>query len=618
MERAVEIYELAGDGNSRSVARLPDPLFGHDEPDERPPDGMLGDPSFPRIKTEIVFDAQSELLGVAYGDGEIAIWNVGRKALVRVIHAGAHAFADSIAFHPTRPVLAAGYRDGMVAIWSLEPNGGEFVVGKHVAGIGSLSFDPKGTTLASASMDGTIRLWDGATYKERASLVAAGIQDSVVATPDFHYMAPKSRLNAIAFRVGSEIFPFAEFDLRSNRPDVVLSALGSTNQELIDAYAAAWKTRLAALTFDPRDLGDEVHLPSVHFTIPGVGRTTRRSAVTLDVVALDTKRPLANMHIEVNGVPVHEARGINLRASAKTSIHRRTSVALVPGENIVEVSVLNDRGARSHPKWLRVRYEPSEEDVPTLYVAAIGVSKYPKGLELRNAEEDAVAVGEAFRTLAGRSVRVETRVLPSNRADRAAIMSLKDWFSQSKPRDEVVLFLSGHGFLGDHLQYYFGARDTDPARPAEHGLAFDDLSTIVDGVPARRRLILLDTCNSGENDTKHVGTELPDQLGVENSFELMKYMFADLRTSTGAMVIAAAGGLQSAKQMEDKGHGAFTLALLEALNERKADLDGDGRIRVSELRDYVAARVAQLTNGGQQPLMRQENLEWDFAVSGAF
>ncbi len=45
------------------------------------------------------------------------------------------------------------------------------------------------------------------------------------------------------------------------------------------------------------------------------------------------------------------------------------------------------------------------------------------------------------------------------------------------------------------------------------------------------------------------------------------------------------------------------------------DVDDDQTITVSELQHSVLDQVCKLTQGGKNPTVRRENLEYDFAVS---
>jgi len=45
-----------------------------------------------------------------------------------------------------------------------------------------------------------------------------------------------------------------------------------------------------------------------------------------------------------------------------------------------------------------------------------------------------------------------------------------------------------------------------------------------------------------------------------------------------------------------------------------ADLNRDGQIMVSELKEYVSSEVERLTSGAQKPTSRRENLEWDWRI----
>jgi uncharacterized caspase-like protein len=103
-------------------------------------------------------------------------------------------------------------------------------------------------------------------------------------------------------------------------------------------------------------------------------------------------------------------------------------------------------------------------------------------------------------------------------------------------------------------------------------------------------------------------------LGLQNSFELMQQLFADLNKGTGAMVISSAGGAEYAFESPTWNNGVFTYSLLEGVKTKNADKNKDGQIMVSELRDYVIDKVQNLTEGKQRPTSRKENLEFDFKV----
>jgi uncharacterized caspase-like protein len=96
------------------------------------------------------------------------------------------------------------------------------------------------------------------------------------------------------------------------------------------------------------------------------------------------------------------------------------------------------------------------------------------------------------------------------------------------------------------------------------------------------------------------------------SFALMQDLFTDLNRGSGAAVIGAAGGAQFA--FEREGQGVFTASVLKGLRTRAADSNGDGRITVSELRDFVAAQVNDQTGGRQVPTARRESVEFDFDI----
>ena len=107
------------------------------------------------------------------------------------------------------------------------------------------------------------------------------------------------------------------------------------------------------------------------------------------------------------------------------------------------------------------------------------------------------------------------------------------------------------------------------------------------------------------------------QGGPRLSADMLKFQqdwFADLRRGTGAAVISSSSGNEYSLEGEQWKNGVFTYALLTGLKNRGADVNHDQAITVSELQAYVIDQVRKLTEGGQNPTVRRENLEYDFVV----
>src|SRR5690606_2009089 len=112
------------------------------------------------------------------------------------------------------------------------------------------------------------------------------------------------------------------------------------------------------------------------------------------------------------------------------------------------------------------------------------------------------------------------------------------------------------------LNYYLASYDMDFKSPGEKGIPYEVFEDILDEIPARKKLILIDACHSGEIDKEEVAlieevhtTENDEDIsfravtsttlkrvGLNNSFQLMKELFNDVKKNSGTVVISSAGG----------------------------------------------------------------------------
>src|SRR5262249_15670050 len=154
--------------------------------------------------------------------------------------------------------------------------------------------------------------------------------------------------------------------------------------------------------------------------------------------------------------------------------------------------------------------------------------------------------------------------------------------------DDVIVFVSGHGLLDENLDFYFATHDVDFNDPAKRGIKYDDLENLLDGIPARKKLLMMDACHSGEVDKTRLqvsqdqplalaknqkGTvktytyaaesaEEQYQIGIKTSFELMQELFANVSKGSGSVVISAAAGNSYALESDEWHNGVFTYAIL--------------------------------------------------------
>jgi Tol biopolymer transport system component len=519
---------------------------------------------------------------------------------------------DNNKLKPIRPLIAQGEPGSARHDWSPD--------GRFLLGYG----------------DGGLILRNGKTGELVATLTGLDQSDSMAILPTGEYLATKGAMKSVGFSIGLAAYTFEQFDLRFNRPDMVLKAIGMAPQRLVDAAARAREKRLARAGFSEASLATDFQLPEVKVSRDGLPAATLADKVRLEVRARDPRVPLDRLLVTVNDVPFDgRVGGIDLKGERGLEIRRSVDVPILPGSNRIQVAVLNAQGVESYRETIEIRGDMAP--VPgKVYALAIGVSQYrDKGYNLRYAAKDAQDIGSAFKAAPRTSGSSVTTVLDAQ-ATRAEILKAKETLMAASPNDAVIVFLAGHGLLDDKLDYYFATHDIDFQQPARRGLAYDDIEGLLDGIAARRKVLLMDTCHSGELDKGDVetttlaqaepgkavqmraigqrGLKQKSSLGQSDLAAYLSDLFADTRRGPGAVVISSAGGAEFALESDEWKNGVFTFSLLEGLKTRSADRNKDGVVSISEIRDLVQTRVPALTQGKQTPTTRRDNLVVDFVV----
>lgn len=539
----------------------------------------------------------------------------------------------SLAFSPDGTLLATGDDAGAVTLWR---TGDGVRLSTYEAGVGPvrrLAFRPDGKVLASLVVGSGIQLWDVPATRLFAHAFLR--RDSgLFVLADGHYMGSRDTMDAVAFRVGPRAYPFDQFDLRYNRPDLVLEALGHFDAALSAALRSAWKRRLRRVGVDEAQLvrfgtGPEL----VVITPPPVATENRQVGVR--VRARSNGAPLRRLLVSINGVPAAGPRGTEIPAAGREVFEREIPLELNVGPNRIQLWVVDASGVESLRETLEVACSVPAGP-PTVYVLAVGVTRYRDAARnLTYAAKDAEDLATFFRGRATSYGGVQTLVLADERATAERIRTTR-FLERAGLDDVVIVFVAGHGVLDADLDYRFACHDTNFADVSGTGLSLDDLEALIANVRARKRLLLIDSCHSGELDEE--GASAPAAtaaapLGAEvralasrgarplagrtphRSADVARELFTDLRRGTGAVVVSAAGGAEFAYEGRQWRNGVFTYAVLQALGEWRADANADGRLTVSELREWVTREVARLTGGRQVPTARRENIDFDFTLA---
>jgi len=408
----------------------------------------------------------------------------------------------------------------------------------------------------------------------------------------------------------------------------------------MDSYRAAWERRVERLGLDKEKLATgEIAVPNAEIVNEDlIDYTNSEGRVVIHMKANDPKYALLRYNVLVNEVPVYGSEGISI-AALNTKVWEHTdTISLSKGANKIQVSVMNELGLENFKYPTYVNYAPpSDQDVVSrTHYIGIGVNHFQDvGHDLKYCVKDVEDLATAF----GGNHTV-TKLFTENEVKRENILQLKQYLLDSTTvHDKVIISCSSHGLLDDSLNFYLATYDVDFRNPKMRGLKYEELEGLLDGIPARQKLLLLDACNSGENDktmlhpqglnsadTENIahakntkGIEFQFEEDNSSAFMKMNELFVNVRNNTGSVIISAAGGVQGAFEGEDilpingkkVENGAFTFSVLEYMKAHEGD---EGALKVSELKKYVEKRVEVITNGKQKPTSRQETMEVDWEL----
>ena len=473
--------------------------------------------------------------------------------------------------------------------------------------------------------DQTVKIWNMSNGKLIYTYLMLDPEYTFSVVPSGYYMA-NQKASKLLYYVNEKLqtIAFEQLDVKYNRPDLVLRAIGNSDSSLITSYRKAYEKRIKKLGFDTTMFAGNLNVPEAEFlNRDNIGYDRSADLLTLHIRGKDSTLNLDRFNLWVNEVPLFGTKGLSLKSRNKKDFDTTLTVSLSDNVNVIETSVTNVSGLESYRMPLQVNYRPTNTAREKLYFVGIGIDQFADSkYNLKYSTKD---IRDLSKKLKEKYTDIIIDTLFNENVTISNVKALKQKLLQTSVNDKVIISYSGHGMLSKEFDYFLSTYSVNFEKPEENGLPYDELESLLDSIPARKKLLLIDACHSGEVDkddlmainsldTSKIKRGLKPvayksgQLGLKNSFELMQSLFVNVGKSTGATIISAAAGTEFALEgIDNLPNGVFTYSILEAMNKYQT-------MKISELKKIVGERVVELTKGLQKPTSRNETIAVDWEI----
>ncbi|RPJ03593.1 MAG: hypothetical protein EHM28_15055, partial [Spirochaetaceae bacterium] len=496
-------------------------------------------------------------------------------------------------FTPTGTILYGGPEGRLAAFNKYGKKIADFT--GHTGAVYALAVS--GMTLASAGEDRVIHLWNLEQLDRGVKNLSPYL--SLYISPDGewvywsrsgYYMSSVHGDSFVSFHVNrgpdnaALRYSFERFYATYYRPDVIrkIMELKSEEQALQALDMAASNSATGTATILP---------PSVTFpSIRGQSLQSDREEIQVTFRVLSSANlPVTEITVIVNGKTIQTPK-----ADQGTTDTYTVRVPLPTETNVLTVKAKNAH-AVSNPAQIVIFRNKTTVAIPKpdLFIFSVGITSYDdQALNLRYADKDAQSVALLFESQRGKVYnQVEKRVLVNRDATRKNIEGGFAWLREKAGQeDTIVIFLAGHGINDSKGDYYFLPSDTDKNNISGTGFNWNVMQTLIKGIPANI-MFIVDTCHSG-NVWGSLSMNRNAVVGALKDLDAFGSRF---------VIMTAATTDDSSFEDASWGHGAFTFAVLEAIEGKKADFDRDQTVTMKELDLYVSQRVKSITNGAQRP-----------------
>ena len=465
----------------------------------------------------------------------------------------------------------------------------------------------------------------------KSMILASKDSDWIMYTGDGYFDCSPIGSKIIAMVKDLDATGVDQFAIKYNRPDLILSQLNLGTTEQNNYYKYLYQKRLKKFNLTENQLSGKLEVPEIKI----IDTKTNNKKVNVKFQLLDKKHKIIFYNIFINDVPIIINKQVNISPNNVKQLTEE--MELNSGENKIEISCINDIGAESYRALTYATYKDKVKE--NLYFIGFGVSEYKnKELNLKYAAKDVIDLEKTFLSMNSYFDKIHTKIFINKDVNIENIKKAKDFLKNSTIDDTFILFIAGHGVhdIDKNFTYYYLTHNADINNLSKTAAPFNLIENILYDIPPRKKIFLMDTCESGEIDEDSEknyyylsnvrGIKARSIRGINKSaakksgqkvirtflLERDRYIYNDLTRRSGAIIFSSSKGGEFSYEKDEFQNGLFTEEILNALTINNSDLDKDGFISTDELREFVIKAVSKSSNNLQHPTVDRDNIYQKF------
>ncbi|MBK8968439.1 MAG: caspase family protein [Lewinellaceae bacterium] len=522
-----------------------------------------------------------------------------------------NSWTTTAAFSPDNTLALIGRTDNSIQVVRTADGKLQHSLKGHSSSIEDIDISPDNRYALSVGEDKTeVKLWDLQQGRELASLYFYGQQHWAVLSPTGLFDASSGMMEQMYYVYNQEVIELEQLKERYYEPGLLQKLLGYVPGGLRDVS-----------TLDKLDFYPEITAATIREDKLKVQLNPRNGGIGRVVLLLND-----NIELEPDANPGRKAafeldlsryaRFFVADTISQLSLRAYNGAGWLKGPHYrfdYHTETTGNKGTNNNPGSLRDSRDADFKAIK-LYALIVGTSNYSgESLKLKYPDKDAAAFAEALRTTGARLFgnNIEIKLLNTGAEPwprRAEIRrQLKGIAEKATPNDILLVYLSGHGITyppnSEKGQFHYLSTDissddlSDPAVRNTKAIAQDSLQSWLNEITARKRILILDACNSGKAVDKLTAGD--KDLGTDQRRALER-----MQDRSGMFVLAGSAADKPSFEASRFGHGLLTYSLLN--NMPRVAAENNSFIDVGKLFNNTLDEVNRLAGEigkSQQPEM---------------